>query len=179
VNFATGPTQPTSADAENPTVEVLTGAGFDSVSVRVATTAPALGTVTCFQPPTFTSSTYVAYFCAVPVSTLAPFAWSGRVELVLPVGLSLATSVADNDAARFRVCRYTPAAARVIPHLVVPAIRNIDHPLDYVNVSVSLAAQNFLVIRAGSGTGSAFNCPADDTATPDQNGSTWHHQPSV
>ena len=176
VNFATGSTQPTSAEAENPTGAVLTNLSGERVSVRVATTVPAVGTVTCFQQ---NSSIYVAYYCAVPVASLAPFAWSGRVELVLPAGMSLASSIADNDANRYRVCRYTPSAARVIPHLVVPAIRNIDHPLDYANVSVSLAAQNFLVISAGTGTGSAFDCPADDTTTPDQNGSTWHHQPSV
>lgn len=176
VNFATDSTQPTPANAELPPSEALVGAAFDSVRVIVATTEPATGTVTCFRQP---SATYVAYFCAMPVTSVAPFYWSGRVELGLPSGQELATSVSDDRSNRYRVCRYTPAAARVIPHLVVPAIRNEDHPLDHYRVGASLAAQNFLVIRAGDGLGNAFSCPADDTSTPDQNGSTWHHQPAT
>ena len=178
VNFVIGATAPTAADAETPTSPPPVGSGSDPWRVRVATTEPAVGTVTCFQqrPP---ASNYVAYFCALPVTSVAPFYWSGRVELSLPAGLDLATDIADNNAARFRVCRYTPAAARVTPHLVVPAMRNEDHPLDYFRVASSLGGQNYLVINAGNGVGSAFECPADDAGTSDLNGSTWHHQPSL
>jgi len=178
VNFATDTSAPTPANAENPLSPVLTNASFDAVAVRVITTEPAAGTVTCFrQAPS--GGLYLSYFCAVPITAVQPFYWSGRVELVLPVGLDLATSITDNSASRYRVCRYTTTAARVVPHLIAPsAIRNEDHPLDYYRVPTSLVAQNFLVVRAGTGAGAAFDCPADDTATPEVSGATWHHQPS-
>ncbi|MBK7062116.1 MAG: hypothetical protein IPH51_17035 [Rubrivivax sp.] len=54
---------------------------------------------------------------------------------------------------------------------------NAEHPLDYLDLTQSLANQNFLVIPAGDGT-TAFTCPADDTATPLLQGNTWDHQPS-
>jgi len=181
INFATDSTQPTGAQAESPPSPKLTGPAFDNPRVLVATTEPAIGTVTCFEDQS--SSTYVAYYCALPVTNVAPFYWSGRVNVVLPSGLSLATSISDSATTRFRVCRYTPAAARVIPHLIAsttpPQIRNEDHPLDHHRVGTSLGDQNFLVIRAGDGVGTAFECPADDGSTADQNGSTWHHQPAL
>jgi hypothetical protein len=54
---------------------------------------------------------------------------------------------------------------------------NVDHPLDYLNLTESLINQNFLIIRAGDGT-TPFDCPADDGGSPLINGNTWHHQPS-
>jgi Tfp pilus assembly protein PilV len=139
------------------------------VDVVVDQTKPVgrVGRLPCYEK---LESAYVAYYCAVPIDT-AP-SWSGRSRVLVS---PLATSVTDNDASRFRVCRYTPYRGR---HPVVPGeMTNEEHPLDYVNVTRSLMNQNFLVIRAGNGFGAAFVCPPDDPATfIDTN--TWHHQPA-
>lgn len=179
VRFSTGTSQPTSAEAESPSSSVLLDpSSGNTVGVQVDVTEPNATSVQCFHAA---SSTFVTYFCAVPV-TAPTLYWSGRANLLLPSGFSLATAVNDASSARYRVCRYTPSNARVIPHLRVestpPVIRNDDHPLDYYRVRQSLIGQNFLVISAGDGAGNAFTCPDDDTGTPDFSGSTWHHQPS-
>lgn len=179
IRFSTGATQPTGADAENPASAALINTGNgNSVGVRVDVTEPSVNTVQCFQS---VSSTFVTYYCAMPV-TAPTLYWSGRADLVLPSGFTLASSLSDSNANRYRVCRYTPSSARVIPHHLVNAdpslIRNEDHPLDYYRVRQSLIGQNFLVISAGSGGTNAFTCPDDDAGTPDVSGSTWHHQPS-
>lgn len=163
VRFATGIVQPTPAEAENPTGSAV------PLGVEVHRTAPAIDTVVCF---TGSFSTFIPYFCAVPVDTVA-LTWSGSVDIA---GLTLATSIADVNPAAFRVCRYTTFRNN---GLVVPNdLKNIDHPLVYVNVLESLSNQNFLVIRAGFG-GTAFACPDDNTSTPNIQSSTWHHQPAT
>lgn len=83
-----------------------------------------------------------------------------------------ASSIADSSAGTHRVCRYTPVRAHT-----ATGLKNQDHPLDYTTVTTSLVNQNFLLILGGDGT-TAFDCPADDTATPRINGNTYHHQPS-
>jgi Tfp pilus assembly protein PilV len=181
INFATGAVAPTGADAEGLSGPTLIGGGGDLSRVSVSLTDPAPEVVACYHADTATS---IGYFCAMPITVASPY-WSGRANVGLPAGIAVAGSIADNSAASYRVCRYTIAAARVLPHLsaVPPAppasapIRNEQHPLDYYRVKTSLTNQNFLVIRAGSGA-VAFACPADDNATPDIDGSTWHHQPS-
>lgn len=173
VSFASSLTRPTPADAETPSGGALMDGG-DNVEVRVAVTEPSSATVDCFETP---ASTFVTYYCAMPI-TVAQSYWTGRTRLVLPGSLNLANDISDNHDNRYRVCRYTKASARVLPHVTVPTIRNEDHPRDYYRVTNSLVGQNFLVIRAGNGSGSAFDCPADDTSTPDIDGSTWHHQPA-
>ena len=161
VRFATAGL-PTPADAEVPPSSAL------PVSVVVEQTAPAVAVVNCYER---NAATYVAYFCAVPV-TLPTKVWSGRS---LVNGLSLAANVADASAAAKRVCRYTPVRS----HAVAPTgIKNAEHPLDYVSVDRGLTNQNFLVVLAGDGA-VAYDCPDDDPATPYLRGTTWHHQPSV
>ena len=64
-----------------------------------------------------------------------------------------------------------------ISQTVVPAIKNSDHPLDYLDVDESLVSQNFLIIKAGDGL-TAYSCPDDNPATP-ASGRTWHHQPNA
>jgi prepilin-type N-terminal cleavage/methylation domain-containing protein len=174
VQFATAVAGATSANAEVPPGPALTNGIGETVTVSVAQTSPVVEIVACYQQ---TFPGYVAYFCAIEAPAPAR-AWSGRAEVNLPAGLALATGIADVSAVAFRVCRYTIAAARVVPQLVVPALRNEDHPLDYASVTSSLSAQNFLVVRAGSGA-AAYDCPADDLLTPYIDGSTWHHQPST
>ena len=191
VNFAAGTPgspapRPTSADSESPPPNFLLGTGGEQVIVSVPITSPTNGTVPCFHQPT---ATYIAYFCAMPVTLAGD--WSGQARLTLPTGRALAGSISDHNDNKYRVCRYTIAAARVIPHLVVPTlpytvpppIRNENHPLHYVQVTSSLIGQNFLVIRAGNNSFATrlFDCPADSTnpITPEIDGTTWHHQPDL
>ena len=175
VNFETGSSEPSSLQAETPSGVALVGGGGNNVEVRVEVSEPSSATINCFEQP-FT--TFVAYYCAVPVTLSSPF-WTGRATLILPGSFGVANDIGDNRSDRYRVCRYTKASARVLPHVTVPTIRNEDHPLDYYRVANTLVGQNYLVIRAGNGIGSAFNCPADSTnpITPDIDGTTWHHQP--
>lgn len=186
VNYATGPAQQLPADAENPP-----SAAF-ALDVAIDATDPALLTVACFKD---LQPHYIAYFCAVPVDPLAGSKWSGRSYLTGGT-LSVATSAADASASRHRVCRYTPvrgchpavgsviwgapgSTASCTGASPTPSrkMSNAEHPLDYLDLTQSLANQNFLVIRAGDGT-TAFTCPADDTATPLIQSNTWDHQPS-
>lgn len=155
-----GPKQPAGADAELP---VASSSTFGSVGVEVGQTIPFARVETC---ATETFPQYTAYYCAMEI-TLSTQYWSGRSYLT---GLSLAADAADADAAKARVCRYTPSPSHTAA--------NVDHPLDYVNVNVPLINQNFLVIRAGDGT-TAFTCPGDDAATPLVNGNTYGHQPAT
>lgn len=148
--------------------ELATGVGT-AFGVEVLQVAPVPGTVVCFVDPTGTSR--VAYYCAVPLSGGAR--WSGRANVT---GLLLATSIADPGSMApptvYRVCRYTPFRA----HKIVPTeMRNDQHPLDYVDVTVSLTNQNFLVIPAGNGR-RPNDCPDDRPSTFIQS-TTWHHQP--
>ena len=161
VRFAVGG-PPLVADAETPPSAAL------PVDVVVDQTAPTVQIINCYER---LAASYVAYFCAVPV-TVPSKIWSGRS---LVNGLTLAASIADPDATRKRVCRYTPYRS----HRVVPTgMSNAEHPLDYVAVNRGLTNQNFLVILAGDGA-LAFDCPDDDPATPFLLGTTWHHQPSL
>jgi Tfp pilus assembly protein PilV len=170
VRFATSNTAPTPADAENPTSPAL-----PSVALSVAITVPSATTVTCFEQG-FTQ--YVAYYCAIPTTTSAPARWSGRSTLGGPV---IAATLADDEASHFKVCRYTPGRSEDANGDGVadgdkPLNGNLDHPLDYVNVTGALRNQNFLVIRAGNDS-VPFDCPGDDPATPLIDGNTWRHQP--
>jgi hypothetical protein len=191
VRFATGATQPTPAQAEAPPNTAL------AVQVSVSRTLPTPTTdIACYEALT---ANYVAYYCAVPVTADASPRWSGQS---LVSGIDLATGLADARGDRFRVCRYTPvrncqpAVASTIwgqpnatasctepsPQTDPPTprrlMRNDDHPRDYLDARGALTNQNFLVIRGGNGT-TAFNCPADDTSTPEVNSNTWHHQPDA
>lgn len=161
------------AYAGTPNPELPDSPRLPGVEVEVVQTLPAAvaGTLGCYEDATPVS--YTAYYCAVPLGV--GDRWTGQSLLV---GLApLATSIADSDAADYRVCRYT----RYRSHLTAPTqMKNSEHPLIYDQVTESLVNQNFLVIRAGDGT-AATNCPADieeaDGGLP-IDGTTWHHQPS-
>jgi Tfp pilus assembly protein PilV len=176
VRFATGPVQPTGADAESPPSPAL------PVGVVVDRSFPSPLTVSCLQR---LHPDAVAYFCAVPVTGVASGTprWAGRSRVT---GLDLAADLGDSRPDRLRVCRYTPYRDHRPVGSGTPPMRNADHPLDYGGkqpdepengVSTALTNQNFLVIRAGDGA-RAFDCPADVPTTPHVDGTTWHHQPS-
>ncbi|HOM15522.1 MAG TPA: hypothetical protein PLB41_19640, partial [Rubrivivax sp.] len=187
VRFAYGSsTQPTAADAENPTstarnlsvLLTLSSSGHPNPDHICYSDAPA-------QPSAQTS---VAYHCAILFNAGAPLVWSGISTLTPLAFLNppndvpwvLATSASDGDASRYRVCRYTPATSDADP------VPNRLHPRQYTNVNATepLTNQNFLVIRAGnfSGTsGGPFICPTDGAADPANgdfvNSNTLAHQP--
>lgn len=166
VRFALDLTNPTGAESENPPTP--TPASPFAFDVQVVTTAPAAATIDCFEQST---TAFVAYYCAVPLSTVPPLVWSGQSLLV---GLTTATSVNSvaTAALDYRVCRYTPGANNAA------AVSNLQHPLNYSAVGTSLTNQNFLLIRADDDVTTAFACPGDDTSTLFINGNTLPHQPA-
>jgi type II secretory pathway pseudopilin PulG len=155
---------------DTPNSELPDSPRLPDTQVKVMQTLPAEvivgdGTVECYEDPTPTS--YVAYYCAVPVGT-QPF-WSGR-SLVYGTGISTVDALST-----YKVCRYTPY---VDAHRTVPdQMRNEEHPQFYVDVGSSLINQNFLVIRAVDGAGAAIACPVDGGLTP-VDGRTFRHQPA-
>lgn len=185
--FSTDATAPGAAEGANPASDAFL------VDVTAYPTSPTTTPVTCFTglqsvvPPA--TPKYVAYACAIPITSAQPW-WSGATTGSSLLGGSsltpfLATSVADSGASKFRVCRYTadflPAVAQ--PWTVNPAASpprtNQQHPLAYEQVDASLLDQNFLVIRAGDGS-TAFDCPPDLVTTPNRiNTFTWRHQPAT
>lgn len=162
IRFATGVVQPTPAQAEAPpsTASLLN-------VVVVVTTPASAGTQQCFED---LQSTYVQYYCAVPVTTSTPLRWSGQA-LIDDMSVK-ATTLGETSASLFRACRYTPLDTDTPPN------GNVDHPFVYSNVTTALINQNFLIIPAGDGgsPGTAFSCPDDDISTP-LNTNTWQHQP--
>ncbi len=182
VRFATGSSQPTAADAQNPTGTAL-NLSIDLVLTSSGHPAPDHA---CFAAAPFdalTAETVVPYYCVVYAN--AARVWSGRSTL-RPLAFTtppsqlpwvVADDAADATASRYRVCRFTPAAndAQVVP--------NWQHPRDYADVTVlqPLVNQNFLVIRAGDGS-LPFACPTDVAADPAAgdfvNSNTLVHQPA-
>jgi len=173
IAFATAAAGPSPALAESPPGPALLSVGVTLNQTEPASPpAPPLCVWGPFPDPPATAVA-IEYFCLI--RTLSPlFQWSGQTQLS---GLTLAASVADPSASAFRVCRYTPYRNNDAVGSGSPPIKNSDHPFTYAAVSGALLNQNFLVIRAGDGS-TAFDCPADDPATPLINGSTFHHQPA-
>lgn len=186
VSFSTGSTQPTTAMAEAPSSPAF------ALDVYVDVTATLPTTTTCFKDVQVTT---ISYFCAVAVDPLNGSKWSGQVYLD-GGSLNISSSISDDNNGHHKVCRYTPvrncqpAVGSVIwgaPNATASCsgvdptpsrkLTNEEHPLNYLNVTESLANQNFLVIRAGDGS-TPFECPADDTGTTLIQSNTWHHQPS-
>ena len=189
VRFATGSTQPTAAEAENPP-PTSTALNLGVNLALTSTGHPSPDHVCYTDAPTsaLTTQTVVAYHCAILFNAGAPLRWSGMSTLlplafISPSGSpwDIALSATDGLASRYRVCRYTPAIndAQSIPNQL--------HPRQYSNVKAiePLTNQNFLVIRAGNdpgdGSGSAFSCPTDVPADPTNgdfiNSNTLPHQP--
>lgn len=159
------PSQPTAEDAANP----RSSAQPAQVLVRRTSPSPTMD-VACFSD---LRSTFVSYFCAVPVSPLDAEQprWSGRAMVTgLP---NLTADPANASVGDLRVCRYTRYADDRAVGNGPNDIRNSEHPLDYLNVDGPLTNQNFLLIRAGNGS-LPFTCPLDDPSTP-LNTTTFAH----
>lgn len=119
-----------------------------------------------------TISTFVAYTCVVsPSSTGTPREWWGRLDLVAETSSSNGR-VAWDTGTYGTVCRYSADYNG-------NGLSNSDHPRNYRQVTGSLDAQNFVVLRTGS------TCPSDTppTFTGNQAGDFYNtntvaHQPS-
>ncbi len=198
LRFATGSSQPTGLQSEAPPSDgdatdgspiVPAGGGFDSAGltlstsgggIQVFTTSPVLDSADfqggCVLSTPFSASgqTYQAFYCAVPTQGTGsggpfPVAWTGTL-FVKPRPSVVETGTpasADNDDRHYRVCRYTPD-----PSTDTPPAGNAAHPLVYTALAGALNNQNYLLIRTGSGSGAAFTCPTDDTATTQVDGDT-------
>jgi hypothetical protein len=127
------------------------------VQVWVHKTAPSDEMVApgsgCFTEPPSYSRSYVAYYCAVPVSSAhsPPDPWSGYSFVM---GSSITGLPGD-----LTVCRYTRFADdRAVND--TPGIKNIEHPRAYLNVNEPLSNQNFLAVGVFyTPDPSALNCP--------------------
>ncbi len=172
VAFATG-SAPTSLEAEIPTDAVV------SLSMRVRVTQP-VSTPNQDCATQAVGSDRLAYYCAVPTQTLSgQRLWSGRVEFGT---LALSSTLADNTASNYKVCRYTRDGANLSPSVPadIPTGQTVNdynsrHPYTYYRVNGPLQNKNFLVISAGY-NGLVNVCPPEDTATPIES-NTWPHQP--
>lgn len=157
ISFATGPTQPSVADAAVPSSTAV------PMDVTITVTDPLASPVLCITGLA-SPFQYVEYFCALPVNGSAK--WSGYPTLS---GVAFALSATDANALAFRACRYTPNASGT-------TTLNSEHPATYTDVTDGLLNQNFLVIRAGDGT-TPFTCPGDDPGRPG-NTNTFPYQPA-
>lgn len=198
LQFATDTTQPTGTQSEAPPSNadatdglpiVPASGGFDSAGLTLSTSGGGMAVETispgldpndfqggCAVSAPFTSggNTYQAFYCAVPTKGTAPGgpyvqAWTGKIHVkprpsVVETG---SPASADNSSSHYRVCRYTPDSSTN-----TPTGGNAAHPLIYSALTGPLTNQNYLLIRAGSGSGSAFTCPTDNSSTPLIDGDT-------
>lgn len=143
--------------------EVPRGTAFP-VEMRVQLTQPtspsSVDCYTDYQPR------FVAYYCAMPLTTGTDRRWSGTPELG---GFAIADDNDDEDDS-YRVCRYTPVDGSPTD------LPNVDHPRTYTNVTTALVNQNYLIIPAGNDAGTRYACP-DDGPSDALNTNTWQHQP--
>lgn len=146
---------PTPSSVLDPTTSLVNPL---SIRAQVQQSAPLAlaGNVACFHD---FASNYVEFFCPVqvePITLANPqgLRWSGtlRIDPTTMTSPAISGSVGDSNNGNRKVCRYRAAAT-------------------YASVTVPLADQNLLVIRAGNGA-SAYGCPTSAT------GPTWPHQPT-
>ncbi|MBL8287916.1 MAG: prepilin-type N-terminal cleavage/methylation domain-containing protein [Rubrivivax sp.] len=155
IRFSTGFAQPTVAQVTDPT----DGPGLTpNAEVEVLQTAPSTGTRDAASGHCFhgTASTYIEYFCAIPVATPTPASWAGTLQikastLATPNGITLSPNLADTTATgRRKVCRYRAAAS-------------------YTGVNAPLSSENLILIRPGDNV-VAYTCPSPPT---------FAHQPAT
>jgi hypothetical protein len=157
--------EPTSGEAANPGDD-----SFDiGISVRLTVPASTPDEVCSVQR----TSTRATYYCAVPLNSLRR--WSGRV---LFSGFSKASTLADNRADHYKICRYTPDSRNLTAR---PSAESADyyngrHPYTYLLVTSPQVNKNFLIISAGDGGSTAYACPGEDTTTLIES-NTWPHEP--
>ena len=102
--------------------------------------------ITCHQQPVIDNQKQ--FYCAVPITATAP-TWNGAVEFTLPLPIAVNAGISAAD--QYKVCRYHAEAS-------------------YSNVGSARLNQNFVIIKAGTGS-AVYACPT--TGTP----RTWAHQP--
>ncbi len=107
----------------------------------------------------------VDYFCIIMPSVSVNWTGSTRISPQAFSDTGVDWSVRNNGS--HKVCRYTPSAT--------DNALNVDHPLEYSDVTGNLINQNFLVIVE------AKSCPTDVAANPATgdfvNTNTLQHQP--
>ena len=201
VSFATGSSQPTSADSESPSGNALpaftTTPPTAGLAIRLTVPAMPPSPPLCFHeqlPGSPLPTKTIAYYCAVFVETSSLAVsdwtkqssgiWSGQSMLIDPwptptttpptqPTMPAAPTFGDTGAPppAYQVCRYTSQLNNNAVGTGTPPLTNDDHPSLYAGVDHNLVNQNFLVIRA------PFGCPDDDPNTPLVNGRTYLHQP--
>lgn len=179
VAFATG-ASPTPLEAEAPVDFLPPGVTF---SMRVVVLEPAGTADEACAIGTVPGQSRVAYYCAVPMDQ-SFFYWSGRVEFDT---LPFSSALSDNSPTNYKVCRYTPDTANVVPTppAILPTVPagqtvgdyNSRHPYIYYRVDRPLQNKNFLVISAGSGVPPAFGCPGEAVPATPIESNTLPHQP--
>jgi Tfp pilus assembly protein PilV len=143
IRFALGSVQPDAVALTNPLGPVV-GIG----AVQLVPTSPTTTPVACYLQADG-SGTYQAYFCAVPITSSQPN-WSGALLFSSP---PVSSALADNGSSNYKVCRYF-------------------NPGTYATISTAKTNQNYVVIKAGAGSGAGFTCPT--VGTPQ----VWPHQPT-
>jgi Tfp pilus assembly protein PilV len=103
IRFAT---TATAAGVTDPTGAVAPA----GIEVEVDQTFPTTGTRNCFHEY---AATYVAFFCAVPVTIPTPATWSGRLQVKASTLPTLSPNLADVTPANRKVCRYRADASYV------------------------------------------------------------------
>ena len=175
------------------------------IGVQVVLTSPTTPAADCYVQSNL-AATARLYHCAVPVDTNG--GWSGRIE-VTGNGTStpswMVSSITDNTACKYRVCRYTPVRG-CQPVVPVPTTTDFtastiwglpgatatctapDPPTTPPTLSRLIRNGDFplnhrIVKEALLNQNflirkAADGCPADGPATQ-INTNTWHHQPAT
>ena len=176
------------------------------IGVQLVLTAPLTPAADCYVQSNV-AGTARLYHCAVPVDNNG--GWSGRIEVTgngaSTPAWSLASSITDNTAGRYRVCRYTPVRG-CQPVVAGPATTDFTASTVWGRPGATatctapnpqttpptpsrrLRNDDFPSSHVGV-TGAVLNqnflirkaaddCPADGPATQ-INTNTWHHQPAT
>ena len=129
-----------------------TGPGFNNFDLIIEQTAGANPNteIDCYLQPLVDQQ--VLYECAVPITADVP-RWSGYFRFD---DFDIASDLSEDDNDEYKICRYHAGDA-------------------YTNITSALLNQNFVIIKAGDGSGTAYTCPTDTSFNP----RTWAHQPTT
>jgi hypothetical protein len=141
---ATAAVPPSATNFDVLPLEALNALAGGPLGVNVIQTNPITGSVPCFT--TGYDSVSLVYYCAVPVLQVVGTTptWSGSLSLSYPASSPyFATNTTDASANGRRACRYQASGT-------------------YALETRSRGNQNFLITRAGNGSGTAYtnSCPS-------------------